>query len=59
MPTGTIACLPGGSRGGNAPKSLALAGRDGTIHPQAQRDPTRRAAVQINVVVNWFEELRT
>ena len=31
--TGTIACLPGGSRGGNEPKSLALAGRDGTIQP--------------------------
>ena len=28
-----FACLPGGSRGGNAPKSLALAGRDGTIQP--------------------------
>jgi len=31
---------------------------DGTVHPQAQRGPTRRVAVQINVVLNWFEELR-
>lgn len=31
---------------------------DGTVHPQAQRDPTRRVAVQINVVLNWLEELK-
>ena len=32
--TGTIAYLPGaGSRGGNEPKSLAMAGRDGKIQP--------------------------
>ncbi len=37
------------------PKPLLI---DGTVHPQAQRDPTRRVAVQINVVLNWFEELR-
>ena len=24
----------------------------------AQNDPSRRASVQINVVLNWFEELR-
>jgi len=24
----------------------------------ARSDPTRRAAVQINVVLNWFEELK-
>lgn len=33
--TGTIAYLPGTSRGGNEPRSLALAGRDGKIQPLA------------------------